>query len=714
LTTLVAFVRGCGTRKKSGIYWEVKLGTGPRARPLEEFLLDPPQPVPPHLRISPRGVQPIEVGGVTHVIDWIGSENYPNVCDFLEECLLPDEHVATDNGLVPIEDIHEGDNVLTHRGTFRRVTATSRRHHQGDVISLTTAYYNQPLRLTPEHPVYRAKVLRGRKRKAVDGVSGERILDRDFVPARDIEVGDYLCYPIRRTQHDIDSVVMAYTRAYPRVYASSVRTDTLRSRALTLRSDTPLPIRVWQHRLLQRLSGQEYWTTSEIRSVAADVYRWDTGLFRGIATLVSRGLLRRLRHGVYRVTAEGVRCAGQPHRSFRDLARTLGVSTATAEKLVHPPHKTRRLSITVPVGVTLMRLIGYYLAEGSVANTLPTPKPHTYYLTEFSFGKGDKERGYADEVQQAAHALGFGASITLKDGCYHVTVRSRYLAHFLVENFGKGAHNKTIPAWALALPTTKLAPLIEAYLNGDGYLHGHERWAVTMSPQLAYAVAQAANRLGWRTSICRYPSRHENHRDQYRVGMYRNRGTSTFADDEYMYLQVTRVARLGYSGPVCNLQVDEDESYCTTYHVVHNCRHLGLSRRIPESFDFGKLTPESRILLVHARAWVGNSAAYGPFRCPTTTEGHPEETACCAGVWWRDVEGVVALEDGGDNPLAVRRSMPSFAYTAGRRPDGVTPDYRAAFFASFPATRLVVIEGGHERALARARRAHLDVDVVED
>jgi len=156
------------------------------------------------------------------------------------------------------------------------------------------------------------------------------------------------------------------------------------------------------------------------------------------------------------------------------------------------------------------------------------------------------------------------------------------------------------------------------------------------------------------------------------------------------------------------------ENYPNVCDFLEEVRFAGLSRRIPESFDFGKLTPESRILLVHARAWVGNSAAYGPFHCPTTTEGHPEETACCVGVWWRDVEGGVPLADAGDTPLAVRRSMPSFVYTAARRPDGVTPDYRAAFFASFPATRLVVIEGGHERALTRARRAHLDVDVVED
>lgn len=156
------------------------------------------------------------------------------------------------------------------------------------------------------------------------------------------------------------------------------------------------------------------------------------------------------------------------------------------------------------------------------------------------------------------------------------------------------------------------------------------------------------------------------------------------------------------------------EYYPNVADWLEEVRRYGVSRRIAESFDFGKLTPESRILLIHSRAWVGNSAAYGAFSCPTRAVGHPADAACCAGVWWRDVEGGVPLVDGSGDPLIVRRTMPSFTYTAAHRPDGVAPDYRAAFFASFPATRLVVIAGGHERALARAERAHLNVDVVEE
>lgn len=76
--------RGCGTRVKGGVYWEV--GLSEYGSPLESFIIDPPMVVDiDALGISPRGVHVIERNGVAHVFDWIGAESYPNVADFLEE-----------------------------------------------------------------------------------------------------------------------------------------------------------------------------------------------------------------------------------------------------------------------------------------------------------------------------------------------------------------------------------------------------------------------------------------------------------------------------------------------------------------------------------------------------------------------------------------------------------------------------------------------------
>ena len=78
--------RGCGKRLAGGLYLEV--GLSPFGKPLEDFLLDPPMPLPvEELGISPVGMHFITPPGEREpaVFDWIGSEHYPNVADVVEE-----------------------------------------------------------------------------------------------------------------------------------------------------------------------------------------------------------------------------------------------------------------------------------------------------------------------------------------------------------------------------------------------------------------------------------------------------------------------------------------------------------------------------------------------------------------------------------------------------------------------------------------------------
>ncbi len=74
--------RGCGRRMKRGIYAE--LGLSPFGRPVEDFLMDPPISVE-GLDIAAQGVTWIERDGAWHLIDWVGSNYYPNIADFVEE-----------------------------------------------------------------------------------------------------------------------------------------------------------------------------------------------------------------------------------------------------------------------------------------------------------------------------------------------------------------------------------------------------------------------------------------------------------------------------------------------------------------------------------------------------------------------------------------------------------------------------------------------------
>ncbi len=72
---------------------------------------------------------------------------YPNH----PQCCLPGQLVQTRHGAVPIEKIEVGDEVLTHRGRYRRVLAAWATPHDGMIYDCLTGRGN--FALTGNHPV---------------------------------------------------------------------------------------------------------------------------------------------------------------------------------------------------------------------------------------------------------------------------------------------------------------------------------------------------------------------------------------------------------------------------------------------------------------------------------------------------------------------------------------------------------------------------------
>lgn len=83
--TATGVVRGCGRRVQGGVYAECPLSSS--GRPIEDFLIDPPKVLNADLGLSPIGVRVLQMkaNGPFWVFDWVGSEHYPNVADFVEE-----------------------------------------------------------------------------------------------------------------------------------------------------------------------------------------------------------------------------------------------------------------------------------------------------------------------------------------------------------------------------------------------------------------------------------------------------------------------------------------------------------------------------------------------------------------------------------------------------------------------------------------------------
>ena len=167
--------------------------------------------------------------------------------------------------------------------------------------------------------------------------------------------------------------------------------------------------------------------------------------------------------------------------------------------------------------------------------------------------------------------------------------------------------------------------------------------------------------------------------------------------------------------------------YPNTVDVIEETRRMGLSRRLPSTMDFSLLTPESKIILAHARAHIINFEDYNrTIPCPKELLEHSEvKLEMCAGLWWQDVTGGRELNDEElefkdmakietDRIRVVE--IGSCRYYAECAPDGVKPEYLPALFARFPIFNLAVIraqDGSHKESLEKCQVANLDVHLED-
>lgn len=225
----------------------------------------------------------------------------------------------------------------------------------------------------------------------------------------------------------------------------------------------------------------------------------------------------------------------------------------------------------IPVNEHLMTIIGYYLAEGHISKN--------GYQVRFSFGKTDKEFGFANEVVYSSISLGYISRLKRDKYGWQVTINSVILAKFL-EQFGKGAKNKQIPLWVKKLPNIKLGILFDSYVNGDGYeRHGNRFEMASVSIQLIYDLKQVAMKLGYITSLYMLKQsgkgeicgRIVNVNDVYYLSCGKEEKSIIKRDEKYQYGKIQKLERKKYDGIVYNFEVEGDNSYCTMNHILHNC-----------------------------------------------------------------------------------------------------------------------------------------------
>jgi Fe-S cluster assembly protein SufB len=228
----------------------------------------------------------------------------------------------------------------------------------------------------------------------------------------------------------------------------------------------------------------------------------------------------------------------------------------------------------------LLKLLGYYLAEGSafIHKTLNVP------VVSFSFGAHKKEV-ITEVCDLITKITGKDAYVTELKGRHavNVTVYSQELFDVCTSSCGTGASSKRLSDELMALPPEQIEPLLTAYFVGDGNVcdKGNSVMyrAATASETLAQQIQELLARKGIYASIHVRPGgddtingREIHRKDQYIIVYTADKRWSEIRQtDRYFLVPIKEIERAPYDGFVFNLDVEGPSSYLVRGFAVHNC-----------------------------------------------------------------------------------------------------------------------------------------------
>ena len=269
-----------------------------------------------------------------------------------------------------------------------------------------------------------------------------------------------------------------------------------------------------------------------------------------------------------------------------------------------------------------IELAGYYLSEGSVDGR----RGKAPNRTAFSMGTHEQEdlRRISDLIEILGGNPTRNKSKTSKGES--VRVSNKYLTNQLVNDFGKLAATKRIPAWLVFGDLNLCTLLIKSMWRGDGSSHSEGFSYSTISPNLAYGIHLILKRLGIPSTLNEHKAHVGKDGTPHRISfdvkvsnaayigklaeitekdikhkMQEKRySNSIFEKGGYYYHHVTEIKELDYEGNVHNLNVGTSHKYVTNAGLVANCHPRDaiamryLSQKIGMDYDFSGMIMQTR------------------------------------------------------------------------------------------------------------------------
>lgn len=192
--------------------------------------------------------------------------------------------------------------------------------------------------------------------------------------------------------------------------------------------------------------------------------------------------------------------------SQAQLGRTLGVAQTTIGNWQNGTYEPRELSRNyyqhkdflpekIKITPELMRLLGYYVAEGYARKEI-----------DFCFNTKEKDKIVdLKSLMQKIFNLRPDIERFITPNAVNLIYYSKPVAEFFAFHCGKGAYNKHIPPFLFEAPKEYFVEFLRGYFNGDGYKDKRDRMEITsVSKQLVLELNWLARMHGFKSYINKF------------------------------------------------------------------------------------------------------------------------------------------------------------------------------------------------------------------
>ena len=220
------------------------------------------------------------------------------------------------------------------------------------------------------------------------------------------------------------------------------------------------------------------------------------------------------------------------------------------------------------------RFLGLFLAEGCARKNC------------ISWSFHEEETDFVEEITSFIEER-IGCGVYFDDhsqSCRKVCTNIPLILSFF-HDFGTYAHNKKIPAWVWDAPNDFIEGLISGWVDGDGTYTKFGWVGTTTSISLAWGIRLLMIRLNKKVTLTSHQKpdiddilgRLCHVRDAHVVSFRSapdNRGSALLLEDIAAFSVMKSSSITNQEQDVYNFEVAEDNSYCTTGGLVHNCQNF--------------------------------------------------------------------------------------------------------------------------------------------